>query len=332
MPVRCSVRLRRSISARRRNASAAVAQAAGRLANAGGQASRPGSIAGRSRSPGRPREPPRGACRRPRGSGPARSSRSAVGVCVAVQLLAQCLDPRGQPAGRLVVLDPRLQHGRLSPRPSRPAWPRRPAGPRRRRTARADARNSASFSPQVEVVLLERDGLGQRRDRLLDIAEAGQHLGQPGQVLGVPVGPVGDLGPGGLGLVGPLELVQVFAEIFAILGVVGRQLDGLACRGPGRRRPSRPAATGRRPARSSPGRSAWPRAASARWPRRPPCARAAALVVSRKTRAPQSRSVSGLLGSAWSRASYCAAASAYFWSWASWQIRPAASRGESGPA
>ena len=43
--------------------------------------------------------------------------------------------------------------------------------------------------------------------------------------------------------------------------------------------------------------------------------------VSRRTRPPQSRRVSGLLGSALSSASYCAAASANFWSWASWPIR-----------
>ena len=89
------------------------------------------------------------------------------------------------------------------------------------------------LEPEAEVVFLERDGLGQRRDGLLDIAEAGQHLGQPGQVLGVLVGPVGDLGPGGPGFVGSLEVMEVLAEILVILGVVGSQLDGFFVEGQG---------------------------------------------------------------------------------------------------
>ena len=65
-------------------------------------------------------------------------------------------------------------------------------------------------------------------DGFLHVAEAGEDLGEPGQVLGVLVGAVGDLGPGGLGFVGPLEVMEVFADIFVILGVGGGQLGGLA--------------------------------------------------------------------------------------------------------
>ena len=48
------------------------------------------------------------------------------------------------------------------------------------------------------------------------------------RVFGVPVGRLGDLGPGGLGFVGPFEVVQVFADVFVILRVVAASCCGLA--------------------------------------------------------------------------------------------------------
>ena len=105
------------------------------------------------------------------------------------------------------------------------------------------------LEPVVEIVGVELDGLGERRDRLFQIAEAGEDLGQPRQVFGVLVRAVGDFGPGGLRFVGTLEIVEVFADIFMILGIGRCQLGGLSCRGPGRRRSIPPGATGRRPAR-----------------------------------------------------------------------------------
>jgi hypothetical protein len=74
----------------------------------------------------------------------------------------------------------------------------------------------------IEVVGVERNGLGERRDRLFYVAKASQNLGQPRQVFGVLVGAVGDLCPGGLGLIGPLEVMQVFTDIFVVLRVGGR--------------------------------------------------------------------------------------------------------------
>ena len=117
-----------------------VAQVAGRLAHPGRQ--RPGrdrAAVDRDRAVGRA-GPPRGACRRPRGTGPARSSAPAAVRAAASSSLPHRLDPRRQPAGRLVVLHPRFPHGRSSARPARPAWRRRRAGSRRRRTGPADAR------------------------------------------------------------------------------------------------------------------------------------------------------------------------------------------------
>jgi len=98
--------------------------------------------------------------------------------------------------------------------------------------------------PEAEVILLLADCLGQRLDGFLDVAEAGEYFGLPGQVLGVIVGPVGDFGPGGLGLVGSLEVVEVLAEVFVILGLFERG-RWLSCRAPGHHRQSRPVATNR---------------------------------------------------------------------------------------
>ena len=47
----------------------------------------------------------------------------------------------------------------------------------------------------IEIVGIKLDGLGERRDRLFQIAKAGQDLGQSCQVFGVLVGAVGDLVP-----------------------------------------------------------------------------------------------------------------------------------------
>ena len=84
---------------------------------------------------------------------------------------------------------------------------------------------------------------------LLQVSEAGQDLGEPGQVFGVLVGAVGDLGPGGLGLVGSFEVMEVFADIFVILGVGGGELGGLAVEGEGIVGQLGLAQAGRRPGR-----------------------------------------------------------------------------------
>ena len=68
---------------------------------------------------------------------------------------------------------------------------------------------------------------------LFQIAEAGEDLGQACQVLGVLVGAVGDLGPGGLGFVGPFEVMEVFTDVFVILGIGRCQLGGLSVEGQG---------------------------------------------------------------------------------------------------
>ena len=109
MPVKCSVRLRRSISASRRRASAASARlpADSRTRAASVQAGiERGSISSAVRRPGRPRA----AWRRPRGSGPARTRRGR-GILGRFQLFLERVDPLREAAGGLVVLDAGFQDG-----------------------------------------------------------------------------------------------------------------------------------------------------------------------------------------------------------------------------
>ena len=83
----------------------------------------------------------------------------------------------------------------------------------------------------IEVVGVELDRLGERGDRLFQIAEAREDFSQACQVLGVLVGAVGDLGPGGLGVIGPFEVVEVFTDIFVILRIGRSQFGSLSVEG-----------------------------------------------------------------------------------------------------
>ena len=88
-----------------------VAQVAGRLADAGGQ--RPGRDRTRldlDRPVGRA-APPRGACRRPRGTGPARPIARRSAFLSPSSSLRSASIRCGEPAGRLVVLDARFEDG-----------------------------------------------------------------------------------------------------------------------------------------------------------------------------------------------------------------------------
>ena len=215
-------------------------------------ASRPGSIGARSRSPGRPRAPPRAACRRPRDTGPARSSLSpAVALSVSApraRVRIASIRAASRPAAwSFFTRDSRTAtrcSSRSASRPAAASW----ISASSNRPSRC--RYSASFIRRSKSSFSSATASFERADRLLEIAEARQHLGQPAQVPGVPIGPLGDLGPLGHRLGGPLEPVQVLAEILLILGVRRATARWPCGRGPAPRRPSRPAATDRRPARS----------------------------------------------------------------------------------
>ena len=179
MPVKCSIRLRRSISERRRSAVGRVAQAAGRLAHPGRQ--RPGRD--------RARVDLDGLFGGAHGLGKLGVSLQVTGQhasrpvpWLAAQLRAPCAVSRcaGQPVGGLVVLDASFQDsvfflvflGELA------GGGELGFGVVVLFEAMIEL---GELEAEVEAVGLERDGFGQRRQGLLQISEAGEDLGEPGQ-------------------------------------------------------------------------------------------------------------------------------------------------------
>ena len=86
---------------------------------------------------------------------------------------------------------------------------------------------------QVEVVLFERDRLGHRVDGLLAVAEAGEHLGEPGEVLAAAVLALGAGPPGGQCVARLLQVVVVLAQVLAVLRVFRGEFDRLLVQGDG---------------------------------------------------------------------------------------------------
>ena len=133
----------------------------------------------------------------------------------------------GEPLGRLVGRDLAFEHGLALLLVAGQPLGRRRAGAAASSNRSELEQQVGVLEPEVEVVGVERAGLGDGRDRLVLVAEPGEHLAQPAEVPGVPVRPGGDRPPGGQGVVGPLQRVIIFAEVLAILGRLGGELDGL---------------------------------------------------------------------------------------------------------
>ena len=150
----------------------------------------------------------------------------------ALKLFGERCDPHGHAVGGLVVLDACFEDG-VSLLVFLGKLPRRGQLGLRLVIVLEPVQIVGELEVVVEVVSFKLDRLGKRSDRLFQIAKAREDLGQACQVFGVLVGAVGDLCPGGLGFFGPLEVMQVFTDIFVVLRIGGRERGGFPVEGEG---------------------------------------------------------------------------------------------------